>query len=123
MEMRDAIFLPIADGKVVKGEGFLLSSIVSREHARSLRYNTDYVLVGDIMAQPDALRHVARTRAPDHGVFERLLERAVDLVADVFDGAAAADNQGFAEVGVDAFSFPSPILANKAQSDPSLQDM
>jgi hypothetical protein len=75
------------------------------------------------MAQPDALRHVARTCAPDHGVFERLLERAVDLVADVFDGAAAADNQGLAEVRVNTFSFPSPILANKAQFDPSLQDM
>lgn len=66
------------------------------------------------MTQSHSLRHMARTRAPDKRVLERLLERAMNLVAYVFDSAAAADNQGFAEVRNDAFSL---AISSHAQGD------
>lgn len=42
--------------------------------------------------------------APDKGVLEGLLERAVDLVAHVLDCRVAPHNQSLVEVGVHSFS-------------------
>lgn len=42
--------------------------------------------------------------APDKGVLEGLLERAVDLVAHVLDCRVAPHNESLVEVGVHSFS-------------------
>lgn len=63
-----------------------------------------HILIRDNMSQPDALRDVSSTRAPDQRVLEALLQRAVDVVADVFDGRVAPHDQGLVEVGLFSFS-------------------
>ena len=47
---------------------------------------------------------MARTGTPHHSILERLLQRAMHLVAYVFDGRVVSDDEGFREVGFVAFS-------------------
>lgn len=38
------------------------------------------------MTQPNQLRDMSCTHAPNHGMLETLLERTMDMVTDILDG-------------------------------------
>jgi hypothetical protein len=56
-------------------------------------YNRDHVFVGNDMAQANSLRDMSGTRPPHHCVSEVLLQSAVNLVANVFNGRVATDDE------------------------------
>lgn len=68
--------------------------------------DADHILVCNFVTQSDTLRDVPCTGTPYERVLERLLEGAVYLVTDVFDGGIASDNQRLAEVWICPFSAP-----------------
>lgn len=69
-----------------------------------LGYYRHHILVRHHMTQSHPLRHMSSTRTPYQSVLERLLEGAVNLVANILDAGVASHNQSLAEVRF--FSFP-----------------
>lgn len=78
----------------------------------SFRDNRHDILVRYNMTQSDSLRYVSCTGSPNHGIFEGLLQRPMDLVAYFFDGGLISDNEGFAKVWVLSFSIRSSARIN-----------
>lgn len=62
--------------------------------------NRHNILIRHYVAQADPLRHMSRAGSPNHSVFECLLQRPMDLVADAFNRGVIPHNQCFAEVRV-----------------------
>lgn len=56
------------------------------------------------MPDADTLGHMSRTGAPHQRILKRVFERAMNLIADVFDGGIGSHDQGVVEVGVDALA-------------------
>lgn len=56
------------------------------------------------MPQAHPLRNVSRAGAPDERILERVLERAVDPVAHILNGAVVAHNERLAKVRVGALA-------------------
>lgn len=56
------------------------------------------------MRQTHPLRNVSRTRSPDQSILEALLERPVDSVTYVLNGAVVANDQCLAEVWLDTLA-------------------
>ena len=77
-----------------------------------LSYDANNILISNNMAQAHSLRHMSRTRTPDQSIFESLLQRPMDLVADILDGGLVANDERLAEVGL--FSFSERISARQA---------
>ena len=63
------------------------------------------------MAQPHPLRHMPRTRAPNHRVLKRLLQRPMHLIANILNRAPLPDNQRLAEIRLE----PLPLRVDAHQ--------
>lgn len=55
--------------------------------------------------QPNSLWYMPRTGAPHHSEFEGILERSMDTITDILNGAITPHNQSLTEVRIDAFPF------------------
>jgi hypothetical protein len=62
------------------------------------------ILIGYWMCHTHSLWKMPRTRTPDQSVPEMVLDCTVNLIADVLDGCALPNNQGFREIRVHSFS-------------------
>lgn len=68
------------------------------------RNDRDHILISNHVAQPNPLRHVPCTCSPYHGIFECLLERSMDLVANIFNRRVVTNDQRLTERGFYPFS-------------------
>lgn len=65
-----------------------------------LCYYTNNVLIRYYMTQAYPLRDMPRARTPDQCVFERVFQRAVDLIADIFNRRVVPHYECFTEIRV-----------------------
>ena len=56
------------------------------------------------MGKSNSLRDVPRTGSPDHGVFERVLQRPMHLITHILDRGLVSYDQCFAEIRLFSFS-------------------
>lgn len=62
------------------------------------------ILIRHNVRKPNTLGNMSSTRPPNHRILERLLQRAMDLIADILDRRVVPDDQGLGEIGVFSFS-------------------
>ena len=77
----------------------------------SFRNNRHNILVSHDMTQPHPLGNVTGTSSPHHGILERLFQRPMHLVTNLFDRRFVPYDQSFTKVGF--FSLPVIWLASK----------
>ena len=76
----------------------------------SFRNNRHNILISYDMTQPNPLGNVTRTSSPHHGILERLFQRPMHLVTNLFDRRFVPNDQGLTKVGF--FSLPLILLAS-----------
>lgn len=76
----------------------------------SFRNNRHNILVSYDMTQPNPLGDVTCTSSPHHGILERLFQRPMHLVTDLFNCWFVPYDQGFTKVGF--FSLPLILSAS-----------
>jgi hypothetical protein len=69
-----------------------------------LSNNRNHILISDNMTQPNPLRNMPCASTPNQCIFERLLQRPMNLIADILDCRIIPNNQRLAEVRLDTFS-------------------
>ena len=81
--------------------------VVQSSSFRNDRHN---ILVSYDVTQPNPLGNVTRTSSPHHGILERLFQRPMHLVTNLFDRRFVPYDQSFTKIGV--FSLALILLAS-----------
>lgn len=73
------------------------------------------------MVKAYSLWHMSSARSPDHGIFEGLFKRAMNLITDFLYGRSVANDKCFTEVGFVSFSVASQLSVKYASLESQME--